>query len=111
MGQLPNGAHYQEQTAQQVQALLGEQYCSSSATVFYVESRSFIWSDHGVTIFNGQGKHMYTMENKAWRIRGNKVLKSVEGRSICSLREKVSLHCLPLIPLLHMLFCAAITNC
>lgn len=91
MGHLPEEPLQDpQQTAQRVQALVGHQYCSPQDTVFYIEGQTLSWNDRNLTILDDHGKHAFTMENKAWRLRGNKVLKDIEGRSVCSLREKVS---------------------
>ena len=91
LGHLPEEPLQDPQmTAQRVQALVGHQYCSPQDTVFYIEGQTLSWSDRNLTILDDHGNLAFTMENKAWRLRGNKILKDIEGRSVGFLREKVS---------------------
>lgn len=93
MGHSKPGQQQAQQDAQQLQALVGRQYCSPQSTVFYLQSKAFFCKDCNLTIHDDQGKLVFTVENKRWRLRGDKVLKDVDGKSVCSMREKVSTSC------------------
>ena len=61
--------------------------------VLVVEGKAFSWKDRDLTIHDDSSKLVFTVENKKWRFRGDKVLKGVDGKAVCSMREKVSISC------------------
>jgi hypothetical protein len=74
---------------QQIQTIVGPQFCAPWPTTFYVKDKLLSWSGGDVTILDGQGGLAFTVDSKVMTIRGSRVLKDAAGNPVCALKEKV----------------------
>ena len=79
----------QQAAYQQIQTIVGSQFCAPWPTTFYVKDKLLSWSGGDVTILDGQGGLAFTLDSKVMTIRGSRVLKDVAGNPICAMKEKV----------------------
>ena len=78
------------------QSIVGSQYCAPFPTTFFIKYKKLSWSRGHVTILDGQGGLVFTVDGKALSIRGSRVLKDAAGIPICVSKAKVWRACLAL---------------
>lgn len=79
----------QQAASQQIQTIVGPQFCAPWPTTFYVKDKLLSWSGGDVTILDGQGGLGFTVDSKVMTMRGNRVLKDAAGNPVCAMKEKL----------------------
>jgi len=79
----------QQAAPQQIQTIVGSQFCAPWPTTFYVKDKLLSWSGGDVTVLDGQGGLAFTVDSKVMTMRGNRILKDAAGNPVCAMKEKV----------------------
>ena len=72
-------------------AVIGSQYCAQGEQIFFVNEKWASLSHDDFNILDSNKQIMFRLDSSAFSIKQHRVLKTVKGQPVCSLKKKVSM--------------------
>ena len=72
-------------------AVIGSQYCAQGEQIFFVNEKWASLSGDDFNILDSNKQIVFRMDSSAFSIKQHRVLKTVKGHPVCSLKKKVSM--------------------
>ena len=71
-------------------AVIGSQYCAQAEQIFFVNEKWASLSGDDFNILDSNKQVVFRLDSSAFSIKQHRVLKTVKGHPVCSLKKKVS---------------------
>ena len=75
---------------QQSEAVFGRQYYSNQPRAYTVQPVNWGWSGGDAKILDDQGTLVFSVDARAWAMKGDRVLADAAGNPICTMQSKVN---------------------
>ena len=72
-------------------AVIGSQYCAQGEQIFFVNEKWASLSRDDFNILDSNKQVVFRLDSSAFSIKQHRVLKTVKGHPVCSLKKKVSM--------------------
>ncbi len=72
-------------------AVIGSQYCAQGEKIFFVNEMWASLSRDDFNILDSNKQVVFRLDSSAFSIKQHRVLKTVKGHPVCSLKKKVSM--------------------
>ncbi len=82
-------------------AVIGSQYCAQGEQIFFVNEKWASLSRDDFNILDSNKQVVFRLDSSAFSIKQHRVLKTVKGHPVCSLKKKVSVVLFLLLPSNH----------